>query len=77
MHKLIVNKVLITKDERFSEQLPVKEVNRYRLLYEFARITKDQGSLMNDDRINAVALGVHDWTEETVRDAKREKCRCR
>jgi hypothetical protein len=74
-HKL--NKSLIPKDYRSTENLPSEEINRYRLFYQLTRITKDKGSLVNDDRIDAVALGVHYWTEAMARDAKREELRYR
>ena len=57
-HKL-VNKALILKDYKSTENLPVEEVNRYRLFYQLTRITKDKGSLVNDARLDAVALGVN------------------
>jgi hypothetical protein len=65
-HKLVVNKALILKDYKSTENLPAEEVNRYRLFYQLTRITKDKGSLVNDDRIDALALGVHYWTEPTA-----------
>jgi hypothetical protein len=72
-HKLVVNKSLITKDYKSTENLPVEEVNRYRLVYQLTRITKDKGALMNDDRLDAVAIGVHYWTEAMARHEKREE----
>jgi hypothetical protein len=62
-HKLVVNKALILKDHKSTENLPSEEVNRHGLFYQLTRITKDKGSLVDDDRIDAVALGVHYWTE--------------
>jgi hypothetical protein len=76
-HKLVLAMVLATKNDRFAEQLPVKEVNRYGLFNALGRITKDKGSLVNDERIDAVGLGMHDWTKQMVRDFKREEGRCR
>jgi hypothetical protein len=44
-HKLVVNKALILKNCQSTENLPSEEVNRYRLFYQLARITKDKGHL--------------------------------
>src|SRR5271165_4565309 len=76
-HKLVMAKVLATKNDRFAEQLPIKEINRHRLFNALAPITKDKGSLVNDERIDAVALGVNDGTDQMVLDFKREEDRCR
>jgi hypothetical protein len=76
-HKLIVNKSLITKDYRSTDNFPSEQIKRYRLFYQLTRITKDKGSLVNDDRIDAVALGDHYWTEQMARDAKRKELRYR
>jgi hypothetical protein len=63
-HKLVVNKALILKDYKSTENLASEEVYRYRLFYQLTPITKDKGALMNDDCIDALALGVHHWTEQ-------------
>jgi Autographiviridae terminase large subunit len=41
--------------------------------YELTRITKDKGALVNDERLDAVAIGVHYWTRQMARDAKTEE----
>ncbi len=72
-HKLVVDKALILEDYKSTENLPSEEVNRYRLFYQLTRITKDKGALVNDDRIDTVALGGHYWTEQIARDQTRKK----
>ena len=58
---------------RSTGNLAVEEVNRYRLFDQPTGITERKGSLVNDDRLDALALGVHYWTEQMARDAKREE----
>jgi hypothetical protein len=70
-HKLVVNTALILKNYKSTKNLPAEEVNRYGLFYQLTRITKDKGVLVNDDRIDVVALGVHDWTGQMARDQYR------
>lgn len=72
-HKLVVDKALVLKDHKSTENRPLEGVNRYRLFYQLTRITKDKGSLVNDDRLDALAIGVHYWTEQMARDQKREE----
>jgi hypothetical protein len=62
--KLVVNNALVLIDRKSTENLPAEEVNRYRLFDQLPCITKDKGALVNEGRIDAVALGVHYGTEE-------------
>lgn len=71
MHRLVVDKSLIEKDYRSTERLPTEQVNRYRLFYQMTRITRDKGSLAKDDRIDAVSMAVHYWTERMAVDSKQ------
>jgi hypothetical protein len=45
-------------------------VRSYRLFYQMTRITKERGSLAKDDRIDALALAVHYWTERLAQDVQ-------
>jgi len=70
-HRLVVDKGLFERDFRSTEGRPVDEQARYRLFYQMTRITKDRGSILKDDRIDAVALAVHWWTERLARDTAK------
>jgi hypothetical protein len=76
-HKLVVEKSLFLKDFKSTESFPNEEVNRYRLFWQMTRITKDRGSLPQDDRLDAVALAVHYWTREMARDANEAEAKFR
>ena len=67
-HKLVVSNALVLIHYKSTEHLPAEEVNRYRLFYQLTRITKHKGALVNDDRIDVLALGVHYWTGQMARD---------
>jgi hypothetical protein len=58
-HKLVVNEAHILKDNKGTENLTAEEVDRSRLLHQFTRGIKDKGSLVNDNRIDALAGMVH------------------
>jgi hypothetical protein len=69
-HRLIVDKKLIQRDYDSTLELRPEHVNRYRLFYQMTRLTADRGSLAKDDRIDALALAVHYWTDLMEQDTQ-------
>jgi hypothetical protein len=67
-HRLVVCPSVIEKDFRSTESYQPEDVQRYRLFYQMTRITKDRGSLVHDDRLDAVAGAVAHWVEYMNRD---------
>ena len=67
-HRLVVDKRLIQKDFDSTADLRPELINRYRLFYQMTRLTADRGSLAKDDRIDALALAVHYWTDLMEQD---------
>lgn len=67
-HRLVVCPSVILKDFRSTESYQPEDVQRYRLFYQMTRITKDRGSLVHDDRLDAVAGAVAHWVEYMNRD---------
>lgn len=70
-HRLVVDRKLLDKDYRSTESLPPEKQNRYRLFFQMTRITRDRGSLVKDDRIDALSLAVHYWTSAMARDVEK------
>lgn len=70
-HRLVVDKGLFQRDYDSVDAYPLEQQARYRLFYQMTRITRERGSIVKDDRIDAVALAVHHWTEQMDRDAKK------
>lgn len=68
-HLLIADRSLIERDYKSTEDLPPEQQNKYRLFYQMTRINRDKGSIPKDDRIDALSLAVHYWTEQMGRDA--------
>jgi|TARA_B110000967_G_scaffold205124_1_gene248987 hypothetical protein len=64
-HKLIVSPQLIRQD--FDTVDP-----NYQLFHQLTRITKDKGSLRNDDRLDALAIAVAYWVEQMSVDGDLE-----
>lgn len=67
-HRLVVCPSVIEKDFKSTEGRSPEDVQRYRLFYQLTRITKDKGSLVQDDRVDALAGAVQHWTEFLNRD---------
>ena len=65
-HRLVVDYTALLRDYETTEDEP-----RYSLAYQMTRLTRDRGSLIHDDRIDALALGVSYWVERV--NADREK----
>ena len=61
-HRLIVDQKLIQKDHDTARD------PKYALFYQMTRLTKDRGSLIHDDRLDALAIAVNYWTEHMARD---------
>lgn len=64
-HKLIVNTSVIYDDYKVYEQ-----DQKYSLIYQLTRLTRDKGALAHDDRLDAVTMAVAYWLEFMDRDAQ-------
>lgn len=70
-HRLVLNKSLVKRDFDSTATRRPEEVNRFRLMYQLTRLTKDKGSLAKDDRIDALALAVHYWLSVMEQDVQQ------
>ena len=64
-HRLVVSPQLIRQD------FDTKDPN-YQLFYQLTRVTKDRGSLRNDDRLDVLSIAVAYWVEQMAVDSERE-----
>lgn len=70
-HRLVVDRSMIERDYRSTLDQPTDHQMRYRLFYQMTRMTRDRGAVAKDDRLDAVALAVHYWTEHMARDTEK------
>jgi len=63
-HRLIVDAKLFKKDYESGEP-------QYQLFYQLTRLTRDRGSLRQDDRLDALAQACGYWVEHMARDTDR------
>ena len=71
-HRMIVSTDVVKKDYATAERDPESGHQRS-LLYEMSRITTDRGSLLFDDKIDALSLGIKYFTEAAAQDQLRQK----
>lgn len=67
-HRLVVSEELIRKDAENYNEYPSEHAHKYQLLYQLTRITKDRGSLVKDDRLDALAIAVGYWVDVLDKD---------
>jgi hypothetical protein len=60
-HRLVVDYSAIKKDIEYALSEP-KNIY-YSLIYQLSHITADRGSLVHDDRLDVLAMGVQYWNE--------------
>lgn len=68
-HKLIVDPNVIRRDFQSAQGYPIEQQTRYMLLYQLSRLTKDRGSLLQDDRLDALAIAIGYWVEQMAVNA--------
>lgn len=61
-HRLIVDQKVIQKDFDTAKDI------KYSLFYQMTRLTRDRGALVQDDRLDALAIAVNYWVETMARD---------
>jgi len=66
-HRLVVDKAVIEHDYTSTMGSPPEMRNRYRLMYQLSRITRDRGALQKDDRLDALTLAVGRWVESMAK----------
>lgn len=62
-HKLVIDPQVIRTDYNTIQAYPVEQKTSYSLFYQLSRLTRDRGSLVHDDRLEALAMAVNYWVE--------------
>lgn len=71
-HKLIFNQDIVLSDVKSVSQYPMDKRKVFQLLFQIAHITRDVGSLLKDDRVDALSGGVRYFADRLARDADLE-----
>lgn len=70
-HKLVVAAGVIRQDYTSTKDYPTEHAHKYQLFWQLSHITRDKGSLVQDDRLDALAMAVAYWVEQMAQDADR------
>lgn len=70
-HRLIIDPKVITYDYKSALSYPIEQQTRYMLFYQLSRITRDRGSLVHDDRLDALSIAVGYWTQQMASDVNQ------
>ena len=70
-HRLIVDPTVITDDYRSAQTYPIEQQSRYMLMYQLSRITRERGSLVHDDRLDALSIAVGYWVQQMAADVNQ------
>lgn len=66
--RLVVDMALIEKDYRSTDSYDAERRESCRLFYQLSRMTRTKGCLLHDDRVDALALAVAQFTRDMARD---------
>ncbi len=70
-HKLIVHPDVIQYDLDSAKKYPFDKQESYKLLHQLAKISRDKGALLHDDRLDALAGCVRKWVVVMAVDASK------
>lgn len=70
-HRLVIDPFVIKNDYDTIQHYPSESRLPYSLMYQLSHITLDKGSLKNDDRLDALAIGVNYFTENMGVNAEK------
>ena len=69
--KLIVHEDVVTEDWESIQQYSAEKRTTYSLIFQMSRLSRDRGSLIHDDRVDAVAGAVRFWVDALAVDAEK------
>lgn len=75
--KLVVHEDIVARDWNSCSRYPSDVRQTYSLFWQMSRITRDKGSLIHDDRLDAVAGTVRHWVEALAQDDEKAKAAAR
>jgi len=70
-HRLIVDHRVIEEDLRVPDSKEGEFTTNFSLMYQLSHITRDRGSLIHEDRLDALATAVNYFNEQLRRDADK------
>lgn len=68
-HRLIVDLNVVKDDYQSVLSYPIEQQTKYTLIHQLSRITADKGALLQDDRLDALAIAIGYWVEQMASNA--------
>ncbi|QPC44925.1 phage terminase large subunit [Kaustia mangrovi] len=75
--KFVVHEDLIAKDWEECLKHPADVRSTYSLFWQMCRITRDRGSLLHEDRLDAVAGSVRNWVDLMAIDDEKSRAKAK
>lgn len=72
-HLLVMHTDIIARDIQLAAERSLEKRKTYSLFYQMARITRDRGSLIHDDRLDALAGACRFWSQHLKLNEERTK----
>lgn len=70
-NRLIFDPKLLETDWKSVQKYPAEKRATYSLFFQLARLTRDKGSLIHDDKLDALAGAARYWVEALAQDSDR------
>lgn len=74
-HRLVVDAKVVQKDYdtalAYASTVGGDRADKYSLFYQMSRLTRDRGSLLHDDRLDALSMAVSYWVQSLERDTMK------
>ena len=70
-NRLMVDESLIQKDWESVQKYPIQLRPTYSFFWQLARLTRERGALMHDDRLDAVASSCRHWVDALAQDSAK------
>ena len=75
--RLVVDEGLLKSDWERCQKYSAEKRGSYSFFFQLARITRDRGALMHDDRLDAVAGSVRHWVDRLAQDKEKAQAKAR
>ena len=72
-HRLIVDQGVLEADLKTIQDYSLETQHNYSLIHQLTRLTREKGSLVHDDRLDALSIAVNYWVEQVAADADTEQ----
>ncbi|MCY1708352.1 phage terminase large subunit [Pannonibacter sp. SL95] len=73
--KFVVHEDILREDYESIQKYPMELRSTYSLFWQMSRVTRDKGSLIHDDRLDAVAAACRHWTEALAQDDEKVRAK--